>query len=79
MIIVNKITNEANPCLSYEVLDDRIKVIPPGDGSCGFYYIDEPHNYAFYDQIEVPDVSKRWQYIDGQFIQIIENLGWIRV
>jgi hypothetical protein len=52
--------------------ENLIKVTVNPDIEYGFYYIgtEDRDEYVIYTDLNIPDETKQWKYIDGQFIDM---------
>lgn len=56
---------------------DLLKVIPDGNYPEKFWLIgtEDRNSYIIYDGVSVPDPSKNWDYIDGEFFEYQPPIG----
>jgi len=84
MIIVDTNDYVVGEGVKIEVVDAQgetglVKVTVHEDGPNNFYYIgnDDRDDYLIYN-VSTPDPNKKWQYIDGYFIEVeVDNSDMI--
>lgn len=74
MIIVNKLSRYVYTADSYQIVDENgeTNLIKCFVGDV-FYYIENSNIYEFYNEVQIPNDIKSYNYIDGEFIEISDG------